>query len=105
MKKRNFNIVRHPKVKNDLQEAIDYYNNKQKGLGDKFYFIAKKEMESLSKDAFFYEIRFEDARFLKIGKFPYIIYYYIAEEENTVYIDAVKCTFLNPEKHWKTRDF
>ncbi len=51
MKKRNFNIVRHPKVKNDLQEAIDYYNNKQKGLGDKFYFIAKKEKKALIFDA------------------------------------------------------
>ena len=105
MKKRNFDIVRHPEVKNDLQEAIDYYNKEKDGLGDQFYFVAKKEMETLTKDAFLYEIRFEDARFLKVGKFPYVIYYYIIEEENTVYIDAVKCMYKDPDTNWKTREF
>ncbi len=102
---REYNIVFQPKVKLDLQEAIDYYNKKQKGLGNNFYYLAKKLMESLSKDAFLYEIRFDDTRFLKVGKFPYVIYYYIDNKENTVYIDAIKCTYLNPEKHWKKRDF
>lgn len=105
MKKINFNIVLHPEVKNDLQEAIDYYNDKKIGLGDKFYMVAKKGMESLKKDAFLYEVRFDDARFLKVGKFPYLIYYYIVEEENTIYVDAIKSMFVDPDKNWKTREF
>ena len=105
MKKYNFDIVFHPEVKNDLQEAIDYYNDKKEGLGDQFYFVAKKEIENLNRDALLYEIRFDDARFLKIGKFPYLIYYYISLEENTVYIDAIKNMSLNPDTNWKTRGF
>jgi len=104
MKKSNFKIALHPEVKNDLQEAIDYYNDKKLGLGDTFYLVAKKEMESLKKDAFLYEVRFEDARFLKVGKFPYLIYYYIVEEEKTVYIDTVKNMSVDPDKNWKTRE-
>lgn len=42
MKKKNFNIFRHPEVKNDLQQAIDYYNKKQQGLGNTFYLLAKQ---------------------------------------------------------------
>jgi toxin ParE1/3/4 len=104
MKKRVFDIFRHPEVKNDLREAIDYYNEKKTGLGNTFYLNAKKYMESLKHDTLLYEIRFENTRFLKIGKFPYVIYYYVSEQENIVYIDAVKCTYRDPEKHWKSRN-
>lgn len=72
-------------------------------MGNTFYLNAKRQMESLKHDALLYEIRFENTRFLKIEKFPYVIYYFVLEEENSVYIDAVKCTFVNPEKHWKTK--
>lgn len=60
-------------------------------------------MERLKHDALLYEIRFDNTRFLKVGKFPYVIYYYVEEEKNKVFIDAVKCTYIDPEKHWKTR--
>lgn len=103
MKQKVFKILRHPEVKNDLQEAIDYYNDKKEGLGNVFYLSAKSHLESLKHDALLYEVRFEDTRFLKIGKFPYVIYYYVVEKDNLVYIDAVKCTYRNPEKHWKVR--
>jgi hypothetical protein len=105
MKKQNFEIVRHPEVKNDLQEAIDYYNDKKVGLGDRFYLVAYKLMKSLEQNAFLYTVRFDKTRFLKVGKFPYIIYYYIVEVENTVYIDAVKSTLVDPDTNWNSRDF
>ena len=103
MKKRKFNITLHPEIKSDLQEAIDYYNSKKKGLGDHFFLIAKNEIKSLEKDALLYTIRFENTRFLKVGDYPYITYYFIIEEENTVYIDAIKSTSRNPETNWVRR--
>ena len=47
MRKKVFKILRHPELKNDLQEVIDYYNKKKVGLGNTFYLHAKKQMESL----------------------------------------------------------
>ena len=43
MKKRNFSVVKHEEVNNDLQTIIDYYNEKKYKLGNEFYSCALKK--------------------------------------------------------------
>ena len=102
MKKYNFKLELHPEIKFDLQEGVDYYRAKSPGLGNRFYRVAKGQIRSLKKDAFFYQVKYDDTRCLKVPSFPYLIHYRIDEVNNTVFIDAVIHTSRSP-KRWGKR--
>jgi hypothetical protein len=93
-----FNIVIEPRALVDIQEAIDYYESKQNGLGEYFYQVIDEHLDTLSKNPFF-EIRYKDYRGLPTKKFPFIIFYFIDETVKTVYVMSVFNTSLNPSKY------
>lgn len=93
-----FNIVIEPRALVDIQDAIDYYESKQSGLGEYFYQVIDEHLDTLSKNPFF-EIRYKDYRGLPTKKFPFIIFYFIDEKVKTVYVMSVFNTSLNPSKY------
>lgn len=93
-----FNIVIEPRALVDIQEAIDYYESKQNGLGEYFYQVIDEHLDTLSNNPFF-EIRYKDYRGLPTKKFPFIIFYFIDEKVKTVYVMSVFNTSLNPSKY------
>ncbi|KOP36707.1 type II toxin-antitoxin system RelE/ParE family toxin [Flavobacterium sp. WLB] len=93
-----FNIVIEPRALIDIQDAIDYYESKQSGLGEYFYQVIDEHLDKLSKNPFF-EIRYKDYRGLPTKKFPFIIFYFIDENVKTVYVMSVFNTSLNPSKY------
>lgn len=105
MKELNFDVVRHPLLSIDLQEAIDYYNDKKTFLGNEFYELALSQLKTLSKDALLYQIRYEDVRCLQIPRFPFMIHYSIEFELNTIYVHGVINTHKDPKLNWKKRNF
>lgn len=54
MKKLNFRVIRHPSLTTDLQEIIDYYNERKAYLGNEFYYLAVKQLKTLEQDALLY---------------------------------------------------
>jgi toxin ParE1/3/4 len=58
-----FKIKIEPEARLDIQEAIDWYNKQEQGLGKKFHTQLLKHIESLSKAPYF-EIRFDAVRCL-----------------------------------------
>ncbi len=95
-----YKVVIEPRAIIDIQEAIDYYESKQIGLGDYFYQIVDEHIGTLKKSTFF-QIRYKDYHGFPIPKFPFIILYYIDEENTTIYILSVFNTSLNPTKYPK----
>ncbi|MES2587798.1 MAG: type II toxin-antitoxin system RelE/ParE family toxin [Bacteroidota bacterium] len=93
MKKHNFKIELSDSFADDVKEAIQYYNEKQKDLGIRFYDNLKAKLKSLKKDAFLYQIKYDNFRCLKVAKFPYLIHYELNEKNNTVFVHAVICTY------------
>ncbi|MGN7809377.1 type II toxin-antitoxin system RelE/ParE family toxin [Flavobacterium johnsoniae] len=93
-----FNVVIEPRALVDIQNAIDYYESKQSGLGEYFYKVIDEHLDTLSKNPFF-EIRYKDYRGLPTKKFPFIIFYFIDEKLKTVYILSVFNTSMNPAKY------
>lgn len=94
----SFKIVLEPRAGFDLQEAIDYYDSKQIGLGLKFIADFEKHLVLISKNPFF-AIVYKDYIALAIKQFPYYqIIYHINEPNKTVYIDAVFHASQNPDK-------
>ena len=48
-----FKIHIHPKAYTDIQKAVDYCNEQQKGLGEKFYKTIFKSFETLKANPYY----------------------------------------------------
>jgi hypothetical protein len=96
----SFKIVIEPRAIFDIQEAVDYYDFKQIGLGEYFFQALEDNIEVVRNNPFF-QIRYKDYYGLPIKKFPFIIFYFIQEEEKIVYVVSVFNTSLNPKKYPK----
>ena len=95
-----YKIVIEPRAILDIQDAIDYYESKQNGLGEYFYKVVEEHIETLAKNPFF-QIRYNDYHGFPLRKFPFIFLYYIDEKLETIYIMSVFNTYLNPVKYPK----
>jgi plasmid stabilization system protein ParE len=81
----------------DIREAAEWYENVQKGLGNRFTAQVKSQITGLKKMPFAGSFRTETTRSLLVKKFPFIIYYVVAELKTIVEIHAVLHTSRNPE--------
>jgi hypothetical protein len=95
-----YKVVIEPRAIIEIQDAIDYYDSKQNGLGEYFYQVVEEHIENLTKNPFF-QIRYKDYHGFPIRKFPFIILYYIDEKLETIYIMSIFNTHLNPVKYPK----
>lgn len=95
-----YKVVIEPRAILDMQDAIDYYESKQIGLGNYFFQVVEKHIETLYKNPFF-QIRYKDYHGFSIRNFPFILLYYIDEKLKTIYIMSVFNTNLNPVKYPK----
>jgi hypothetical protein len=92
-----FITVIDPLALEDVQRAIDFYDEKRVGLGEKFNTAFDKHIAALSINPF-YQLRYKDYRALPIKKFPYLILFYIVESSQTVYIVSVFNTSQDTDK-------
>ena len=69
----NFTILIDARAIQDIQEAINYYNNQQIGLGKKFENKLNKYIVALEKNPFFI-VRYNQVRCLPMKKFPYMVH-------------------------------
>lgn len=95
-----FTVVIDPRAILDIQEAVDYYDSRQEGLGGYFYDTLTEHIETL-KHAPFFQIKYKDYHSFPIKKFPFILLYYIDEKIETIFILSVFNTSLNPTKYPK----
>lgn len=99
---KKFSIDIEPEAFEDIQKAVDYYNQKQDGLGKRFFYTVDQHFDFLKKNYTSCAVRYDDIRCMKVKKFPYAIHYQILMQQKTVSIKAVFCTYQNPEK-WEER--
>lgn len=97
-----FKIKVEPEVVSDIQEGVDWYNEKQPGLGRKFYFEVRAAFTTLKKMPYF-QVRYDAIRCFPLKKFPYMVHYSIDEGEKLVIIRAVFNTSQDPSL-WSKRN-
>jgi ParE toxin of type II toxin-antitoxin system, parDE len=97
-----FKIEFHPDFYFDIEQAVNWYNEQQKGLGDKFLLCVKKRVAELKNSALNFAIRYDDIHCLPLRKFPYMIHYNIDLERKSVKVIALFHTSRDPEL-WETR--
>ena len=100
MKENRFIVSINDVVTNEIQEAVDYYKEKQKTLGQKFYKATKKSLKSLEKDALLYQVKYKNVCCIRVKKFPYLIHYTVNQKSNTVRVFALICTHKDPNENW-----
>lgn len=96
-----YTVVIDPRAIQDIQEAVDYYEKQQPGLGKKFESVVDKHLITLQKNPFF-RIRYDNVHCLPLKKYPYMVHFTVDEDHKLVTVRAVFNTLRNPEI-WKKR--
>jgi hypothetical protein len=96
-----FTTVLDPRAIDDIQKAIDYYDNKHPGLGEQFESVLNQHIIQLEQHPYF-QARYDNVHCLPLKKYPYMIHFTIDENKKELTILAVFNTYRNP-KIWKTR--
>ncbi len=94
---KKYKVKIEPEALADIQDITDWYNEAQARLGKRFQNTAIKQINSLSKDPHIYAIRYKEIRCMIVKKFPYLVHFYINDENYTVEVLAVISTGRNPE--------
>lgn len=94
-----FKLKLEPLARLDIQQEINYYNSKQKGLGKRFHSEVKAAFTAIKKNPF-YQVRYDDVHCLPLKVFPAMVHFTINEKNNTVIIRAIINTHKNPDKNW-----
>jgi hypothetical protein len=92
-----FKVEYNPDFFEDIAQAVDWYNEKNAGLGDRFFRNVKKQTARLSTAALHHPVKYDDIRCMRIEKFPYLLHYRINEQTKTVKVEALIHTSRNPE--------
>ena len=94
-----FTIILDTRAIHDIQEAIDYYDEKQIGLGIKFENHLDTYFKSISKNPF-YQNRYDQIHCLPLKKFPFMIHFSVNEQSFEIFIHAIINTSRNPKEYW-----
>ena len=75
----------HFLVKQELTDAVDWYEKERKGRGGKFFMAYLKVIKRLLANPLSFSADFDDVRKAHITDFPYTIYYEVFGNEVLIY--------------------
>lgn len=91
-----FKLIYADEVYDDLQKNIKWYNEKQSGLGSRFFKAVKEQFPRIKKYPYGIAVRYEEVRCVKVKGFPYMIHFKVFPDINTVKVIAVFSTDRDP---------
>ena len=94
-----FKVIILPKALSNIQDAVDYYDEQQIGLEERFKNYLNTYIVALQENPF-YQIRYDEIRCLPLKKFPFMLHYNIDEKEKAIEILALVHTSQNPNQYW-----
>lgn len=92
-----FKIKILPLAENEIDESVEFYESRRKGLGKQFLTYLKSHLQVLKLHPELFTIKKEPGyRELTLVKFPFVIIYEIIKDEVIVY--SVFHTSRNPKR-------
>lgn len=91
-----------PVAQSDINEVVEWYNDRKKGLGKIFYLELKARIEYVRKNPFHYQIQYKNIRNAIINRFPYFVHYHVDDEKKLIIIFGVTHMSRDPSI-WKNR--
>jgi plasmid stabilization system protein ParE len=100
----SWHVVLRPEVATDIEEAADWYDEQQDGLGSELCEEILRVLDRLSENPLLNSRRHpvKDIRWRYSERFPYRVIYQVVENENTVVVVAV-LHGARHDRHWKRR--
>lgn len=93
---KNFTVIFSPIALHDVEQITAYYEKLRPGLGKRFATRLQLTLNAIKRNPFFASVRYDDIRCAQVKKFPYLVHYYILENELLVTIIAVCSTHSEP---------
>ena len=90
----------HPEAEEEFNEAIDYYENNEPGLGYDFSIEVHAAIQNIVNYPTAWKIIEDDVRACLVNRFPYNILYSI--EQKGIFVLAVMHQRRHPD-NWKNR--
>ncbi len=90
----------HPEVKEDLAEAVCYYEKEEMGCGEKFLIEYDNTLQKIFKHSGVYRRFYHESRRLNLVRFPFAIVYECSGQ--SIYIKAVAALRKKPY-FWRER--
>jgi plasmid stabilization system protein ParE len=90
----------HPEAESEFREAIDYYEDRESGLGYDFSIEVFTTIQNIVNHPTAWPIIEEDMRRCLVNRFPYGVIYSI--EQGKIFILAVMHLRRHPD-YWKNR--
>lgn len=96
----NYEVLFRTEAEIDLLDAVVYYEEKLKGLGNEFIKYFESVLEIISNQPESFPIVYKNVRRALLRKFPFGVHYII--EENKIIVIAI-FHFSRDPKNWKSR--
>lgn len=92
----------HPLVEKDFEEGYTWYEEKQKGLGERFINAVDKRIKQILLNPEFYGRKNNKSlREVEIDTFPYLIVYKLDKRKKAIYITSIHHTKKHPLKKYR----
>ena len=96
----NYNLIIQPEAEYDIQNAFEWYESQNPGLGSEFVRAVDACLSGIGRQPLAYQVTYKQVRRVLIRRFPYVILYIF--EQDTVFIFACFHAKRNP-KQWLDR--
>jgi plasmid stabilization system protein ParE len=94
-------IVYHQLAEEELNSSIDFYEDRQKGLGFDFLASVEKKIKLIEADPLRYPKRHGAYRETLLKRFPYIIAYRFNKAKNIITISAIHHASRNQKSKYR----
>lgn len=92
----------HPLVRQDYHEGYEWYEEKQKGLGERFLYEVRKKIGEILKNPEVYSSKGNRAfREANVDHFPFLVVYKIDKRAKEIYITSIHNTKKHPRKKYR----
>jgi len=91
-----------PTAKEDLREAAKWYNKARPGLGKELVARFRERLADLRTNPLTCQIRYSEVHTALVEQFPYMIHYYVDQQNKTIVVISILSTSRNP-KIWDNR--
>ena len=91
-----FRIILSATALKELEESVDWYNERQDYLGERFIEAVNKRLSLLSETPDVFPVKLSGYNEVLVEKFPYLIVYKIVKKGKTVRILHIFHTKRNP---------
>ncbi|PTQ99991.1 ParE-like toxin of type II ParDE toxin-antitoxin system [Mucilaginibacter yixingensis] len=93
-----FSVKINEKALHELEASVKWYEEELPGLGERFFVAVREKIRLIVKGPYLYKSLNEKYRQAVLADFPFVIVYWINEQQQIIIISAIFHTSRRPNK-------